>query len=394
MRSFPRIAVIVLLLVLLIAGALFLIKQKQKQLSQAPEYGNKPRVVSVARAEKDDLLQKKDYLAVVRPGREANVSTRVSAEIEEVRVDEGDRVESGDILLQLDAEEVEYKLESIRSSIQGARADLSGNRATVKSLQSSYKYWKAEKKRNQELAEKGAVSRSEAERIADKAAEVRGKLRAAREKTNSLRNKIASLRAQKKEVESSLDYYRIKSPYNGVVSDRLVDQGDLASPSKPLLKIEDRRVLKLVFDIPQEDLDQVVQGQDVLFTVNGEKQRSELSLVHPSLDQSRMKRAEVWLQKELRKDLSSGAYLPVSVVVSKHRGTVLVPRSALIPSPQGKEHVFAVEDGRLRARPVEVLGQSEDRIAVEGIEPKSRVVKSSFLGWDRLSSGEKVEVVE
>jgi len=70
-----------------------------------------------------------------------------------------------------------------------------------------------------------------------------------------------------------------------------------------------------------------------------------------------------------------------------------VPRSSLIKSPEGEDHVFVVKAGRLEARAVRVLGYTDDRAAVEGVEPGEDVVWNTFLGWARLSSGEKVEAV-
>ncbi|MCF8026391.1 MAG: biotin/lipoyl-binding protein, partial [Desulfobacteraceae bacterium] len=240
MRRNLRIVLVVVIVVGVLAAAVFLVAQKKKELGQAPEYGDKPMPVTAVKAEKGDLHKKKDYLGVVKPAREAGVSTKVSAKVETVHVDEGDRVNAGEILVELDSEEIGYKLDSIQSRIQEAEADLSGNKATTRALESSYRYWKSEKERNQNLLEKKAVSASEAERVAEKAAEVRGKLTAAKEKTTAIKARISSLRNQKKELRAKLDYYAITSQYNGTVSERLVDPGDMASPSKLLLKIEDR----------------------------------------------------------------------------------------------------------------------------------------------------------
>jgi multidrug efflux pump subunit AcrA (membrane-fusion protein) len=91
--------------------------------------------------------------------------------------------------------------------------------------------------------------------------------------------------------------------------------------------------------------------------------------------------------------LKPGAYLSLTVVLDTLRGVTLVPRSSLIPSPDGQKHVFTVEKGQLEPRPVEVLGASGGRIAVAGIDPGVRLVENTFLGWARLSSGEKVEAV-
>lgn len=391
MRRNLKVILLVVVFIGLLAGSLLLVKHKKEEISQVSKYGSQPRPVTAIRAQKGNLVKKKDYLAIVEPGLKAQVSSRVSAEIEKVHVDEGDKVKFREALVELDSEEIRHKLESIKYMIQEAQADLAGNRATVKALENSYKYWRTEKKRYQSLVKKGAVSKSDTERIADKTAEIRGRLTAAREKNKAFQERIASLGQQKDEIQASLDYYSIQSPYEGIVSDRMVDPGDLASPSQVLLEIEDREKLKISFDIPQEDLSEIRQGQKVIFSLKGQKHKAEISLVYPSLNKVRMKRAEVWLQG--KNALTPGAYLPISVIVKRLKDTTLLPRSSLIPSPQGKKYVFAVKQGRLKATAVEILGYSKDQVAVKGLSPGTQVVRNTFLGWNRLSSGEKVEVI-
>jgi len=389
LRIFLPIAVVVGIL----AVAVILVTQKKKELNQVSEYGSKPMPVTAVKAEKGDFYRKKDYLGVVEPAREAEVSTKISAKVEAVHVDEGDRVNSGELLIELDSAEIHHKLASIQAKIREAKANLAGNKATVRSLENSYQYWKAEKERSQNLLQKDAISTSEAQRVADKAAEVKGKLLAARKKNTAIKERISSLKKQIKEVRAKLDYYSISSQYNGTVSERWVDPGDLASPSKPLLKVEDRKALKISFDIPQEDLSEISQGQDVVFSLQGEEKRAKLSLVYPSLNPARMKTAEVWLGGKEKQGLIPGAYLPVSVIVQEFQGVTMVSRSALIPSPRGKKHVFAVRNKHLHAEPVKVLGTSGDKVAVDGISPKTLLIRNTFMGWNSLSTGEKVEVI-
>jgi len=194
-------------------------------------------------------------------------------------------------------------------------------------------------------------------------------------------------------VRTQLGYYTLKSPISGVVAERRVDPGDMASPSRTLIRVQTTDRLKLAFDVPQKDLPRVSQGQNCTFRVDGQKQSAAISLMHPSLNKARMMRAEVRLQNRAEQGLDPGMYVPVSVVLDTLREATLVPRSSLIPSPEGQKHVFAVQDGRLNPRAVEVLGASGDRAVVSGIKPGVSVVKNTFLGWARLSSGEKVEAV-
>jgi RND family efflux transporter MFP subunit len=380
-------------LVVLIIGAFLLVQNKRQELAKAPEYGEDPRPVTVTRAEKGDLRLSWDYLAVVEPDREANIAPRVRAKVKEVRVDEDDAVSQGDVLLRLDSAETKHRLQEVKARISEAKAELSGNRATIRALEESWRFWRDERERDKSLAAKGSLSQSQADRTAQKAAEVRGNLESAREKSNAIQSRIQALEQQKEAVETQLGYYTLKSTFSGVVAERRVDPGDMASPSRTLIRVQTTDRLKLAFDVPQKDLPGVSQGQNCTFSVDGHKRSASISLMHPSLNKARMMRAEVRLRDDAGQGLDPGAYVPITVILDTLRDATLVPRSSLIPSPEGQKHVFAVRNGRLEPHAVEVLGTDGDRAAVSGIDPGVSVVENTFLGWARLSSGEKVEAV-
>jgi multidrug efflux pump subunit AcrA (membrane-fusion protein) len=174
----------------------------------------------------------------------------------------------------------------------------------------------------------------------------------------------------------------------------MVDEGDMATPGKALLEIEDRSELKLSFDVPQEDLPQVREGLPVRFRSNGKKRTAEVTLLHPSLNRARMMRAEVRLSGSPPENLSTGAYVPASVIVDSLSDVALVPRSSVIESPSGEAYVFVVRDGTLHKEQVERLGAADDTIAVKGVQAGARVVRDTYLSWARLSAGEKVEAVQ
>ena len=394
MRKGFRIGLLLLVIILLIAGGVFLIKQKKKELKTADVYGARPRPVNVVAAEKGDLSIANEYLAVVEPFEEARIAARVTAEIKQVLVDEGDRVDAGSVLAELDAEEIKHRIASAQAAIEQARADLRANRATVRALEDTHAFWQAEKERDRALADKGAISLAQAEKTAEQAANIKGKLTAARQKSRAIQKQIKTRQQQKAELTSRRGYYTLKSPFAGRVSERKADAGDMAAPGRDLLVIQNQNRLKISFDVPQKDLPEVNKTKTVTFSAGGQTQKARISLMHPALDKAKMMRAEAWPDEEAAAGLTPGAYLPVTVRIKKLENVVLIPESALIAGPEGKGHVFAAADGSLTAKPVEILGRTVDRAAVKGIDTDTRVVENTYLGWATLSSGQKVEAVK
>jgi RND family efflux transporter MFP subunit len=389
-----RILIILVAVAVVAGGGFALVKHKKQTLAQAPKYGMRPTPVRVASARLGDLRETRDYLAVVEPIRSANVSARLTANVDKVSTDENVPAKVGDILVMLDGRQIEESLGAMKAQIAQAQADLKSNEATVESLAKSAAYWEREAGRDHTLAGKGAIPGAQAEGTADKADEVKGKLEAARQKSLAVGHLVESLKRRYSELETQLSYCTICSPFNGLVSRRMVDPGDMAVPGKTLIVIEDRSSLKLGFDVPQQDLPQVREGLGVVYSVAGKEHTAALSHLFPSLNAARMLRAEVYLDGADAAGLSSGAYLPLQVVLGNSRNVTLVPAAGLVESPDRNPYVFIVQEGHLAARSIKVLGSSGDEVAVEGVQAGEQVVLSTFLGWAQLASGRKVEVMK
>jgi len=393
-KKLLRLLIIVVIVAALVVGAVALVKRKKAALAEAPKYGLRPVPVHVATARVGDLPIQLNYLGIVEPIRLANVSARLTATVEKVFFDEGSRVKAGDLLITLDSRDIEQDIAATEARIAQAQADLAGNEATVEALSRSLAYWEREAERDQTLAEKRDIAASQAEGTAEKVNEFRGRLQAGREKSTAIRNLIQSLVKTKDQLETKASYCTIKSPYDGVVSRRDVDPGDLAAPGKILMVVEDRSQLKVALNVPQGDVEHFSPGLPVTFQADNGPRSSTITNVFPSLSRARMLRAEIVLSGEQAGGLSCGQYLPVSVTLRQLDDVVLIPGTCLIERPSEHTYVFVVEGDHLAPTQVEVLSTSGDDVAVTGVAGGTRVVTNTFLGWATLSSGIKVEAME
>lgn len=388
-----RILAVLGLIALLVLGAILLVKHKKQSLAKAPKYGMQALPVRVATAHKGNIERSQSYLSVVQPIRVAEVSARLTAMVERVLHDENEVVKAGEVLVVLDGRQITDSVAAAKAQVEAAKADLASNQATVESLGKNSSYWQREAQRDGELAKKGAIPVAQAEGTADKASEAQGKLDAARKKSSALRRQIEASSRKQSELETTLDYCTIRSPFDGVVSRRKVDPGDMASPGKSLMTVEDRSQVKLAFDVPQQDLERVHQGLPVNFTVVGKERRAVLSHMFASLNAARMLRGEVYLSGAAAAGLRCGAFTRLRVVLDSTKDVTLVPSSSLIESPDRKPYVFLVSEGQLQARPVSILGANGENTAVKGVREGEQVVLSTFLGWAKLSAGIKVEAM-
>ena len=389
-----RIVVLLVVVALIVVGGVLLVRHKKQALAEAPKYGMQPVPVHVATARQGNLQQTRDYLAVVEPIRVADVSARMTATVEKVLHDENEAVKAGDVLVVLDGQQITDSIAAAKAQVEQAQAELASNQATIASLEKTSAYWQREAQRDKALAEKGAIPEAQAEGTADKENEAKGKLDAARQKSAAIEREIEALKRKQSALETTLGYCTIRSPFDGLVSRRMVDPGDMATPGKSLMTVEDRSKLKLCFDVPQQDLPQVHDGLPVSFSATGKERMATLSHMFPSLNAARMLHAEVYLESANLEGLSSGAYLSIHVILGNKKDVMLVPAASVVEAPDGKAHVFVVTDGRLEARPIRILGSSGNDMAVEGVRVGEQVVLSTFLGWAQLSSDLKVEAIK
>lgn len=394
MSKLIRTLIVLCVVAILVGGGMLLIHKKKQSLAAAPQYGIQPTPVRVTIARQGDLQITREYLAVVEPIRVANISARLTATVEKVLHDENELVKAGDVLVVLDGRQIEESIAAMKAQIEQAQADLASNQATVESLDQTNTYWQREAQRDKTLADKGVIPGVQAEGTADKANEAKGKLDAARQKSAAIESLIESLRRKQAELKTTLGYCTLLSPFDGIVSHRFVDPGDLAVPGKSLMVVEDRNRLKLSFDVPQQDLSQIHEGLEVDYFVGGQTRKAAISHLFPSLNSARMLRAEVYLEGADMEKLSSGAYIPLRVILRDIKGVTMVPAASIVESSDRKPYVFVVQDGLLDARPVSLLGSSSEEMAVDGVKPGEQVVLSTFLGWAQLSSGQKVEAMQ
>lgn len=360
MKKAVRI-VIVLLVVLAMVMA---VKRRRAAMGQTKPYGVRPVAVHVAPVVEETLERSHSYLGVVEPWQVAKVSSRISARVEQVLHWEGDRVEKGELLVTLDDSDIRAEIQALESTIQ--------------SLETNKQFWVAEDRRDSKLAKEGVITPVEAETTHNRMAEAVARLDSARNNRKTLMNKLS--------------YTQLKSPFDGQVTIRDVDPGDLAAPGRSLMVVEDRSAFKISFDAPQEDIGFLKTGMGIRATVQGKPLDWKITRIYPSLNSARMVRVEARISPQSA--LHSGSFVSLELVSDRMENAVTVPRESLMQKGFDDWSVFTVADGKLHLKPVRKLMESGGRVAVQGLEAGEQVITSTFLGWANLSDGLKVEVMK
>lgn len=164
--------------------------------------------------------------ATVEALRQATIAAQVQGRVMEVRVDAGDRVKQGDLLMRIDERESNQAVAGAEANVAQAQAQLSNARATYERTKNLFA---------QKFVSQSALDQAEA---GYRAAEAQ--------------MKAAS--ANRGQATTGRSFTVIHSPLTGVVSERLTELGEMAAPGKPLLTVYDPKGMRVVASIPQYKL--------------------------------------------------------------------------------------------------------------------------------------------
>jgi RND family efflux transporter MFP subunit len=343
--------------------ALLVMKRKQALKAAAP-YGMRPLAVHVVEARVEPLEKVHSYLGTVESCSSAAISSRVSARVESVAVDEGSAVKAGDLLLKLDQSDITARIAALDSTISG----LETNRA----------FWVAEDERNARLAKDGVIPAAEAQATHNRMTEATSKLNSAVSERSTLQTQLA--------------YTTMRAPADGIVTARLVDPGDLALPGHPLVELDTGKCRRVAFKAPQADAAFISKGGKVAAKIDGKDVELKITAVYPALDRARMFRVEARLPDETA--VKTGSFVPLRFVHLHHAEALVLPENCLLKKADGSDAVFVVKKNTLKLMNVKRLAASDGKVEISGISAGDKVVASTFLGWANLADGLKVEVAK
>ncbi len=380
-----------LLLLLIMAGAA-LLARKHHALAQAPRYALDPVPVRAATVEQGTLTVTRPYVATVEAVRRAELSARYIAEVRDVRWTEGDRVAAGETGIVLDDSDIAQQLTAAEARIAEAEAEWESRKMHLDTLERSVAFWDSEAARIRVLADDNHVSVSEAAAMEERLNEAQGQRGVAEQQVAALGNRVDTLRANRDEIAARLAFTRLKAPFDGVVSQRFVDPGDLATPGKALLVIEDPSALRLAFDVPQTDLTDIRAGTEAVVRVGEDEYRLPITTIHPTLNDRRMVRAWIESTDPLVERIRIGQFLPVTLIVDTLEDVAIIPRASLVERSGHEPLVYVIKAEHLAARTVTIQGRSGDRVAVTGVDSGEQVVRYTYMDWARVSEGRRVAV--
>ena len=319
-----------LLLTILVSGGC-----KNETADQHQKAQNLPKVaVTVAKVQKELAANQVEIVGTIQAIEQAQIAAKVSGNIVSLPVDLGSRVKQGDLLVKIKAGEISAKLQLAEAQLEQGKRNL----AREKSL----------------LKKKAATP----------------------ETVKSFEDLVRIAEATHREASTMLEYTRITAPFTGIITRKLAYVGDLATPGKPLLHIEEENNLQVITDIPEAMILQIKKGDILPVFIPSVNLRveGEVAEVAPTADPS-SRTAPIKLKIPNNKKLRSGLFARVTLATSPSN-TLTIPASALSNFGQ-MERVFVEVDGKAKLRLVRSGAKTQDRVEIlSGLSENEVVVIS------------------
>jgi len=327
-------------------------------------------VVDVAthRVQHGSILQRVSAPGSLIARRESRIGAELQGRILHVAVSEGDRVEAGALLFQIDPEPWEVALRQAEAGLDLAQAER--------------RQLDADLARARALHRQDVLAEQEIDRLVTSLAVARARERQAKE-TVAL-------------AHHRLERTVVHAPYAGSIAERLADEGTtaLVQPQTIVVVLQETAELEAQAAIPESQLALVQVGDRVLIHVESLPKpiRTRVFSVSDSIDPAT--RTYLVKMRVPNRDhrLKAGVFAHVEIVPRPKSGVILVPREA-IRSEDGRTRVLVVRDGRAVAVPVELGIVSEEEAEVlRGVDVNDEVVVGEAART--IAPGMRVRVVQ
>lgn len=292
---------------------------------------------------------------------------------------------------RLEAELAQAQVEAARSQLAQAQASLEGSKKGLKTAQSIHS--------DRTLAKQqvdAAQSQLDSAIAALKAAEARYEQLAGGARAED----VAMAKASVKQAEAALEQARqqlasctITSPIDGVVAQRFIQPGEMASPAQPLLILVQPDQLTMEAEVGESIIPHLAEGEPAFVEVDalpGKQLAGKIKNLAPAAD-SRSRGFLVRVAVEGAQGLKAGMLGRMILQTAAAKDVLKVPRESIIAGEDGS-YVFVVKNGKAQRTPVELGLESDNEVEVRsGLKAGDQVV---IRGQDGLSSGVKVVVLE
>lgn len=356
---------------------------------------------------------------VLYPLDQSSIMPKVSAPVLKFFVNRGDHVKAGQVVATLenrdlaaavaeskgllDQAESNYRATSaaaVPEAVVKAQADV---QAAQQAMEAAQKVLES----RQKLLEQGALARRLVDESQAAYAQAKGQYDAVQEHLLALQSvgkeeqvkgaqaQVASARGHLQSAEAQLSYTEVRSPISGVVADRPLYAGDMASTGVPFITVMDTSSVVARANVPQNQAATIKVGAPATLSEAGSdaKLSGKVTVVSPATDPASTT-VQVWVQAANPGErFKPGTGVRAAIVTETIPKAVVVPSAALLGGEEGGTIVLTVSgDSVAHQHKVETGAREADKVQIlSGVSPGEQVVVAGGVG---VADKAKVRIVK
>lgn len=335
--------ILVAIIILAVAGFIFYPKlisdDTEEAAATAAMQGPEKVTVTAVVASENVLDNELRATGSLVANEQVTLKSEVSAVVEKIFFEEGQKVRKGQLLIQLNDD---------------------GIRAEIDKLQFTKKLNEDIERRQKKLLAKEAISKEEYETV-----------------LTTLNTTLADIKVKQVQLEK----HQIRAPFDGIIGLRSVSVGRYLSPADNIATLYNVNPIKIDFSVPGKYSSEVNNGDKIRFTTDAwpDVFTGEIYAIEPRIDpktRSLMIRA-VSANKDNK--LLPGQFAKIQLTLDTYESAIMIPTEAVIPELDGKK-VFIQENGVAQSRQVETGIRTADNIQViSGLSAGDTVITSGIL---------------
>jgi len=307
-----------------------------------------PVPVEVAQPSRADIYATYAATATITSDADAPVVARVTGEVVELLVEEGDYVVAGQVLARLDGERLRLEMLASKANLNRARTEY---------------------ERNVDLNKRGLISAS---------------------MFDSLQYDLEALEATYKLRRLAYDYSNIRATIDGIVTSREIKPGQNLSVNDVAFRVTDTRELVAHLQIPQSELSKFEVGHaaDIeVASMPDSRFPATIQRISPTIDARNGTFRATAVIDNTNGDLAPGMFGRFTIAYEEHKGALVIPAAALLDEDD-ESTVYVVSDGEVARRTVETGIEADGNIEIlDGLSEEEVIV---VVGHSGLRSGSKV----
>lgn len=356
-------------LMILICLVVFSCRPAAKEESGAEKPIETPFPVKVVKAEIRELKERLAFTGTIEPWQKMNIVPDISGKIARIYVKEGDRVIKGQLLAELDTQNLRLQLQQAEAALAAARANFEDARKN--------------KERMDRLFQEKAVSEQQYEKIKLAYEASKAQLEQAQAAVNLLRH--------------NLEVSQMRAPFSGIVASKNANEGDVINPmmgsfsaSSGVLTLMDFSKVKLAIEVSAMEIAKIQKGQMAEIRVPNLPEkvfRGEVNLVNLAADPMTKKfKVEVVVDNP-DLILRPGTFGEVIIEVASRAKALVIPQKAIVED----RFVFVVEGDRARKKEVVIGLQTVNEVEIlSGLKEGELVIVEGNFG---LVDGSPIAII-